>query len=61
MANYLNTYGHISYLKRLSVGTFLYKDAILLADLANLVDKATVSEGYKAYIFCAGRHPGNRY
>ena len=40
----LNTYGHISYLKRLSVGTFLYKDAILLADLANLVDKATISE-----------------
>lgn len=44
LANYLNTYGHISYLKRLSVGTFLYKDAILLADLANLVDKATISE-----------------
>ncbi len=44
LANYLNTYGYISYLKRLSVGTFLYKDAILLADLANLVDKATISE-----------------
>ena len=44
LANCLNTYGHISYLKRLSVGTFLYKDAILLADLANLVDKATISE-----------------
>ena len=44
LANYLNTYGCISYLKRLSVGTFLYKDAILLADLANLVDKATISE-----------------
>ena len=44
LANYLNTYGHISYLKRLSVGTFLYKDAILLADLANLVDKATISK-----------------
>ena len=44
LAVYLNTYGHISYLKRLSVGKFLYKDAILLADLANLVDKATISE-----------------
>ena len=44
LAMHLNTYGHISYLKRLSVGTFLYKDAILLADLANLVDKATISE-----------------
>ena len=44
LANCLNTYGHISYLKRLSVGPFLYKDAILLADLANLVDKATISE-----------------
>lgn len=44
LAKYLNTYGHISHLKRLSVGTFLHKDAILLADLANLVDKATVSE-----------------
>ena len=44
LALYLNTFGHISYLKRLSVGSFLYKDAILLADLANLVDKATISE-----------------
>ena len=44
LAIHLNTYGNFSYLKRLSVGTFLYKDAILLADLANLVDKATISE-----------------
>ena len=51
LANYLNTYGHISYLKRLSVGTFLYKDAILLADLANLVDKATISEVIKPISF----------
>ena len=26
------------------MGTFLYKDAILLADLVNLVDKATISK-----------------
>jgi tRNA pseudouridine55 synthase len=51
LANCLNTYGHISYLKRLSVGTFLYKDAILLADLANLVDKATISEVIKPISF----------
>ena len=51
MANYLNTYGHISYLKRLSVGTFLYKDAILLADLANLVDKAKISKVIKPISF----------
>ena len=51
LANYLNTYGYISYLKRLSVGTFLYKDAILLADLANLVDKATISEVIKPISF----------
>ena len=51
LANCLNTYGHISYLKRLSVGAFLYKDAILLADLANLVDKATISEVIKPISF----------
>ena len=51
LANYLNTYGHISYLKRLSVGTFLYKDAILLADLANLVDKAKISKVIKPISF----------
>ena len=51
LAIYLNTYGHISYLKRLSVGNFLYKDAILLADLANLVDKATISEVIKPISF----------
>ena len=28
------------YLKRLSVGSFFHKDAILLADIAKLVDKA---------------------
>ena len=44
LALYLNTYGHVTYLKRLSVGIFSYKDAILLADLANLVDKATISK-----------------
>ena len=32
--------GHITYLKRLTVGSFLYKDAILLADIEKLVDKA---------------------
>ena len=51
LANYLNTYGYISYLKRLSVGTFLYKDAILLADLANLVDKAKISKVIKPISF----------
>ena len=44
LAMHLNTYGHISYLKRLSVGTFLYKDAILLADLSKLVDKSVIIE-----------------
>ncbi len=51
LAIYLNTYGHISHLKRLSVGNFLYKDAILLADLANLVDKATISKVIKPISF----------
>ena len=36
----LGTLGHIVYLKRLSVGSFFHKDAILLADIAKLVDKA---------------------
>jgi tRNA pseudouridine55 synthase len=51
LANYLNTFGHIGYLKRLAVGNFFYKDAILLADLANLVDKARISEVIKPISF----------
>jgi tRNA pseudouridine55 synthase len=40
----LGTLGHIVYLKRLSVGSFFHKDAILLADIAKLVDKAKISK-----------------
>ena len=44
MARVLNTHGHVVYLNRLSVGPFFHKDAILLADIANLVDKAKISK-----------------
>ena len=51
MARALNTYGHIVYLNRLAVGPFFHKDAILLADIANLVDKATISKAIKPISF----------
>ena len=51
MARALNTYGHIVYLNRLAVGSFFHKDAILLADIANLVDKATISKAIKPISF----------
>ena len=51
LARELNTYGHIVYLKRLSVGSFFHKDAILLADIANLVDKAKISEAIRPISF----------
>ena len=51
MARVLNTYGHVVYLNRLSVGPFFHKDAILLADIANLVDKATISKAIKPISF----------
>ena len=51
MARALNTYGHIVYLKRLAVGSFFHKDAILLADIANLVDKATISKAIRPISF----------
>ena len=47
----MNTYGHVAYLKRLSVGSFFDKDAILLADIANLVDKATISKAIRPISF----------
>ena len=47
----MNTYGHVAYLKRLSVGPFFDKDAILLADIANLVDKATISKAIRPISF----------
>ena len=43
--------GHITYLRRLSVGSFLYKDAILLADIEKLVDKAKLLEVIKPISF----------
>lgn len=51
MARALNTYGHIVYLNRLAVGPFFHKDAILLADIANLVDKATISKAIRPISF----------
>lgn len=51
MARVLNTHGHVVYLNRLSVGPFFHKDAILLADIANLVDKATISKAIKPISF----------
>jgi len=51
IARALNTYGHVAYLKRLSVGPFFDKDAILLADIANLVDKATISKAIRPISF----------
>ena len=51
MARVLNTYGHVVYLNRLSVGPFFHKDSILLADIANLVDKATISKAIKPISF----------
>ena len=51
MARVLNTHGHVVYLNRLSVGPFFHKDSILLADIANLVDKATISKAIKPISF----------
>ena len=51
MARALNTYGHIVYLNRSAVGSFFHKDAILLADIANLVDKATISKAIRPISF----------
>ena len=51
MARALNTYGHIVYLNRLAVGPFFHKDAILLADIANLVDKAKISKAIRPISF----------
>ena len=51
MARALNTHGHVVYLNRLSVGPFFHKDAILLADIANLVDKATISKAIRPISF----------
>ena len=51
MARVLNTHGHVVYLNRLSVGPFFHKDAILLADIANLVDKAKISKAIKPISF----------
>ena len=51
MARVLNTHGHVVYLNRLSVGPFFHKDSILLADIANLVDKATISKAIRPISF----------
>jgi len=51
LAIYLDTLGHISYLRRLSVGSFLYKDAILLADIEKLVDKSKLLDALKPISF----------
>ena len=51
MARVLNTHGHVVYLNRLSVGPFFHKDAILLADIANLVDKAKISKAIRPISF----------
>jgi len=51
LAKYMGTFGHISYLRRLSVGSFFYKDAILLADIEKLVDKAKLLDVLKPISF----------
>ena len=51
LAKLMGTYGHITYLKRLAVGTFFYKDAILLADCLKLVDKAKILDILKPLSF----------
>jgi len=51
LAKYLDTLGHITYLRRLSVGSFSYKDAILLADIEKLVDKSKLLDALKPISF----------
>ena len=51
LAKMIGVNGHVSFLKRLSVGSFLYKDAILLADIEKLVDKAKLLDILKPLSF----------
>ena len=51
LAESMGTLGHITYLRRLSVGSFYYKDAILLADIEKLVDKAKLLDVLKPISF----------
>jgi len=51
LAKSMGALGHITYLRRLSVGPFLYKDAILLADIEKLVDKAMLLDVIKPISF----------